>query len=194
MPSMEEQQNVTFLCTQCGEIVKEKITVNIASESAEILAFDSNINIKCPKCNAGCIEVPDLMAKAVSGLYRKGYTVSVADPSRYDDVLYAPNIQIETPIELTPPKGWEFAAECDPKGVHKVLVPHGSFGTYKRDEIDPSDNMAKYRTTTVFPDEETFLKRQTHYIKRLEQWVDELEVSYQIMANSIIGPKARGAK
>lgn len=192
MPAMTEQQKITFLCTNCGEIVEETIDVTISAESSEVVAFDSDIYIKCPNCGATCIEVPDMMASAISKLYKKGYTVIKSDQGRYDEVLYAPNIQIECPVKLDPPKGWEYAAECDPSGVHKVLVPVGSFGTIKRADVDSSKNMEQYKTTVIFPDEETFLKRQAHYIKRLEQWVDELPVSYTLMADEITG-KGRGA-
>lgn len=163
-------ESVTFLCTECNNISKSNISLELFSSNQEISTFDISLTTICNKCGSVCEEVGDKIASTVALLREKGYSVLASNQGIYAPIPFNPHIVIDYPGYLPDPIGWETPGRSTSESI-QVFVPEGSYGANQGDDI------RRYITDEMFSTEEEFKKAQDEYIKSLYKWVEQLERS-----------------
>ena len=161
---------VTFICTECNNISKSNISLELFSSNQEISSYDITMTTICNKCGGVCEEVGDKIANTIALLREKGYKVLQSEQGVYAPIPFNPFIVIEYPGYLPTPIGWTVPEKHVSETV-KIFIPEGSFGA------NASDDIRRYITDEMFTTEEEFKKVQNEYIKQLYKWAEQLEVS-----------------
>lgn len=175
----QSENKVSLICGNCANIEDTYAAVTVSLDTdLDILGFEAKILCKCPKCNNGImIECDPDMVKIVQKLQLKHYFVVDCNSGAWaPGELFAPFIKVLSggPVKIIEPKGWKDVTG-ESVGSFQVFSPNQSYGCAD-DNADPN----KYSVEAVFKTEEDFNKAKEHYIKRLDQWADELEMNTTI--------------
>lgn len=175
----QDTNKISLVCEECAYLstANTTTTVSLDNESLEILGFEAKVICLCPNCKKGLmVEYPSDMAPIVQTLQEKHYRVVDCNPGYWGSDIYAPYIKVLSggPVKIMPPKGWKDVTGPS-VGSFQVFSPNGSYGCAD-DDANPLD----YATDKVFKTEEEFNKHKEHYMARLVQWVNELEMNTTI--------------
>lgn len=175
----QDTNKISLICENCAHMEEANATTNISldNENLSILGFEAKVICSCPKCNDGLmVEYPSDMAPIVQALQKKHYRVVDCNPGYWGSDIYAPYIKVLSggPVKIMPPKGWKDVTGPS-VGSFQVFSPNRSYGCAE-DNANPLD----YATDKVFKTEEDFNKRKEHYMKKLAQWAEELEMNTTI--------------
>ena len=179
----QDTNKISLICENCAHMEESNATTNVSldNEKLNILGFEAKIICMCPKCQQGLmVEYPVDMAPIVQALQKKHYRVVDCNPGYWGSDIYAPYIKVLSggPVKIMPPRGWKDVTGPS-VGSFQVFSPNMSYGC-----ADDDANPADYATDVVFKTEEDFNKRKEHYMKKLAQWVEELEMNTTIATKS----------
>lgn len=166
------EQNLTFMCTECGNIDSGNVSVQLSSEELELLNINVKLEAECSKCNGLSMEVQKEISEALSALQSKRYKIIKADQGEYTGDLFSPYVLIDTSgARIGLPEGWVYAHGYDGTKPHVMIVPEGSFG-----ELDKQQGIAQikdYQTDKKFTFHQ-FDKKRKKYIAQLKSWAESL--------------------
>lgn len=166
------EREITFMCTECGNLSKGKVNVVISSE-LDISSIDMQLELECEKCHSVSVEVQEEISEALSVLQSKRYKVIKSDQCEYNSDLYAPYVIINTEGISLPslPEGWVYAYGYNSISKQKMIVPEGSFGVL--DKEDSIRFVESYKTDDKFTANQ-FYKTRKKYIAQLKAWAESL--------------------
>ena len=175
----QDTNKISLICGNCAHIEEANATVTASLDSnLDILGFEAKIICKCPKCNNGIMmECDPDFVNIVQKLQLKHYFVVDCNSGSWQPgELFAPYIKVLSggPVKIIEPKGWKDVTGQS-VGSFQVFSPLKSYGCAD-ENADPNN----YSVEAVFGTEEDFNKAKAHYMSRLDQWADELEINTTI--------------
>ena len=178
-----DSNEIALICSECSNVEYSNVSVSVDldNQSVEPLGFEAKIIARCPKCGSLMNECGVDIANIIQTLQKKHYYVVDSNMCRWQPgELYAPYIKILSggPVKILPPRGWEDVTG-DNIGSFQVFSPKGSYGCAGDDA-----NPANYAIDVVFKTEEDFNNRKSHYMRKLDQWANELEMNTTIATKS----------
>lgn len=178
-----DSNEIALICSECSEVEYSNVSVtaDLDNPSVEPLGFEAKIIARCPKCGSLMTECGVEIAPIIQKLQKKHYYVVDSNMCKWQPgELYAPYIKILSggPVKIYPPKGWQDVTGQS-VGSFQVFAPNMSYGC-----ADADANPADYAIDVRFKTEEDFNKRKAHYMRKLEQWADELEMNTTIATKS----------
>ena len=178
-----DTNKIALICSECSHLEYSDVTVtaDLDNPSLEPLGFEAKIIGRCPKCGSLMSECGVDIATIIQKLQKKHYFVVDSNMCIWQPgELYAPYIKILSGglTKMYPPKGWQDVTG-ESVGSFQVFAPNRSYGC-AGDNANPAD----YAIDVVFKTEEDFDKRKSHYMKKLDQWADELEMNTTIATKS----------
>ena len=172
------EQELTFMCTECGNLEKGKVSVQLSSEELELLNIHVKLEAECQKCNGLAIEVQKEISETLSILQSKRYKIIKADQGEYTSGLYSPYVLIDTSgARISLPEGWTYAHGYDGTKPHVMIVPEGSYGAF--DKKEAIKNVEHYQTDKMFTLHK-FDKTRKKYIAQLKAWAEELPYNHTV--------------
>ena len=172
------EQNLTFMCTECGNLESGKVSVQLSSEELELLNIHVKLEAECQKCNGLAIEVQKEISETLSILQSKRYKIIKADQGEYTPDLYSPYVLIDTSgARIGLPEGWTYAHGYDGTKQHVMIVPEGSYGAL--DKQEGIKNIEQYQTDKMFTFHR-FDKTREKYIAQLKAWAEELPYNHTV--------------